>query len=279
MYRAILLTFLLAIPTFQVVPILPIVDERPNPVDLTNGISVNEVAIEGEVDVSAKRAAEQFEKLHNLMKDGIGERTHLSHYILNVNPQTDNVNNTMLEEWRIGHGLDGQRNYKLILTTTDAYNEETPIHVQEIDFHCKFMEVVEHMLCIPDKCDLEPFETTPTPGVICAFNYRNSQKLLTTFYESSHSIDKEDLGDGLYESTIDCMKKKIERITLRGNIECYYEGFEPDNIVSREEMEKVLIEEGWKRLESGEFERETVVEEKEASGVVDTNEMTLNESP
>jgi len=280
MYRALLLTLFLVIPTLQesepYVP-LPIVDERPNPVDLTNGINVNSTVSGGEVDVGAKRAAQEFEKLHDIFERA-GWRTHLSHYVLNVNPDTEDVNNTLLEEWRMSRDLEGQLTYTLVLTTTNAYDEKNPLHVQIIKYQCKYEKMVEHMLCIPNECSLEPFETTPTPGVECAHNYRQSQKTLTTFYEASHTTDQQDLADGLYESTIDCMKEKIEKLTIGSTVECYYKGFEPSNIVSFEQMNKALIDDGWKRLEDGTYERKTVVEEKSASAVVDENGMTLTES-
>ena len=195
-----------------------------------------------------------------------------------MNPDTEDVNNTLLEEWRISRDLLGNQTYTLVLTTTNAYDEENPLHVQLIHFQCKYEEFVEHMLCIPNECSLEPFETTPTPGVVCAYNYRQSQKTLTTFYEASHTTSQEDLSDGLYESTIDCMKEKIEKLTVGSNIECYYKGFEPENIVSFEEMNKALIDEGWKRLEDGSYERRSIVEEKSASAKVDENNMTVTES-
>ena len=281
MYRVLLLAVFLIMPTIQesepILPTPPIVDERPNPVDLSNGINVNSNVEGGEVDVGAKRAAVEFEKLYHLLQKE-GFRTHLSHYVLNVNPDTEDVNNTLLEEWRISRSLLGELTYTLVLTTTNAYDTENPLHVQLIHFQCKYEDYVEHMLCIPDKCSLDPFEATPTPGVICAYNYRQSQKTLTTIYEASHTTDQVDLADGLYESTIDCMKEKIEKLKISGNIECYYKGFEPENIVSYEEMNKALIDEGWKRLEDGTYERKSIVEEKSASALVDENNMTVVET-
>lgn len=263
-------TFQLSLISKPAVPFVPAVD-------LANNVDVNEINTDGEVDISAKRAAQVFEHLHFIMEAGFGEMSHLSHYVLNVNSDVED-NNTMLEHWRIGHDENGQRTYMLIIKTTDRYNLEEPVHEQIIKFQCKYEDYVEHMLCIPDKCDLEAFETTPPPGIICAWNYRESQKFLTTVYESSHDTEHTDLGDGVYEASIDCMKKKIERMRLTGIWECYYKGFEPDNIVTLKEMEAGLLSDGWKRLENGSFERETVVEQKDASAVVDKNNMTLNES-
>lgn len=278
MIRRILIALLVLAPSLAESPPMPVTDERPNPVDLTNGINVNKEVVGGEIDVGAKRAAQEFEKLYKILEDGLGWRTHLSHYVLNVNPETEDVNNTLLEEWRISRDEQGQPTYTLVLTTTNAYDEENPLHVQIIKFQCKYEKYVEHMLCIPDKCSLEPFETTPTPGIICAFNYRQSQKMLTTFYESSHETDKTDVGDGVYDATIDCMKKKIETLTIGSTIECYYKGFEPDNIVTFEQMNKGLIDEGWKRLEDGSYRRESIAEKVKGSAQVNENDMTLTES-
>jgi hypothetical protein len=277
MYKVVLLLTLAIAPTFQLSLIAEPVDNMPPAVNLANDVDVNEINTDGVIDVSAARAAKVFEKLHFVMDAGFGELTHLSHYVLNVNSEVED-NNTMLEQWRIGHDENGQRTYMLILKTTDRFNLENPVHTQMVKFQCKYEEYVEHMLCIPDKCDLEAFETSPPPGIICAWNYRQSQRFLTTVYESSHDVSHQDLGDGVYESSIDCMKKKIEKMSLSGIWECYYKGFEPDNIVSIAEMEKALLSEGWRRLENGTYERETVVEDKDASAVVNENNMTLNGS-
>ena len=285
MIRTSRIALMLALPAIQLSIIKPPPqDLRPAPVDLSNDIDVNEVNESAEVDVSAKRAAEVFGKLHEIMAKGQGELSHYSHYVLNVNNDTDSMNNTLLEHWRIGHDDLGARTYSLIITTTDHMNEEEPIHEQIVKFQCKYEEVVEQMVCIPEKCDLEPLETEPSPGVICAFNYRQSQTYLSSVYESTHSITDDDLGDGVYESTLECLKKKIENITVFGVYQCYYKGFEPNDVVTLEEMNEKLIDEGWKRIEDpkmpwgSKYSRESVVEEKTASAKVDENNQTLTEA-
>lgn len=283
MNRYILLTFLLVIPTLQSresepEPLAVLHDERPSPIDLSNGIDVHETVNSGEVDVGAKRAADMFTKLHDLMENGDGQQIHLEHFVLNVNPDTDDVNNKLLEKWRIGMNDDNTRNYSVTIKTTNVYDEENPSYSQTILYQCKYEPIVEHMVCIPDKCDLESFNSTPTPGIICAHNYRMSQKLLSTVFESSHKTDRTDVGDGVYESTIDCMKKKVETMSIGKVTECYYKGFEPNNIVSYEDMNQSLLDDGWKRLEDGTYKRETVVEEKSGSATVNENDMTLTEN-
>lgn len=282
MRQYLLITLLLVLPTFQqdaaANSASQMIDLRPNPIDLSNGVDVQETKNSGEVDVGAKRAADQFQILHDLMENGLGEQLHMEHFVLNVNPDTEDVNNTMLEKWRIGEDENGVRNYSVTLTTTNVYDEENPQYRQTIKYQCKYEPIVEHMICIPDKCDLESFSATPTPGVLCAHNYRMSQRLLATVFESSHNTDKSDAGDGVYDLTIDCMKKKVETMEIGSTVECYYKGFEPANIVSYEDMNKSLLDEGWKRLEDGTYRRETVVEEKEGSAKVDQNNMALTEN-
>ena len=286
MTRYIILTLLLAIPTLQArqekqstsVPMPEPIDLRPSPIDLSNGVEVHETINSGEVDVGAKRAAEMFTHLHDLMENGDGQQIHLEHFVLNVNPDTEDVNNKLLEKWRIGMNDDNTRNYSVTIKTTNVYDEENPSYSQTILYQCKFEDIVEHMVCIPDKCDLESFNATPTPGIVCAHNYRMSQRLLTTVFESSHKTDQTDMGEGIYESTIDCMKRKVETMSIGSTVECYYKGFEPNNIVSYEDMKRSLLDDGWKRLEDGTFRRETVVDEKSASAVVNNNDMTLTDS-
>ena len=192
MTRYIILTLLLAIPTLQArqekqstsVPMPEPIDLRPSPIDLSNGVEVHETINSGEVDVGAKRAAEMFTHLHDLMENGDGQQIHLEHFVLNVNPDTEDVNNKLLEKWRIGMNDDNTRNYSVTIKTTNVYDEENPSYSQTILYQCKFEDIVEHMVCIPDKCDLESFNATPTPGIVCAHNYRMSQRLLTTVFES-----------------------------------------------------------------------------------------------
>lgn len=252
----------------------PVVVDNRGSMDLANGIE--DVIHQGNnnVDISTKRASVMFQMLENKMAE-LQNPSHLSHFVMNE--IEGNENGQLLEEWRIGTDTLGHKIYEVIIKTLNinAENPEDRVHQQLVLFQCKFFEYYEEMICVPEHCDLTPFINTPTPGVVCAKNYRYSQELITTLYESSHTTDREDVGAGIYDLSLECMKKKIETLPVRGEEICYYEGFEPENITPLSEMEANLFADGWVRLEDGTYQRESVVESKNTDVRVDENEMTI----
>lgn len=260
-------------PNRRPLPDLTMVDRR-TPVDLTNGIDIHEHNDTNEVDISSTRASEIFTTLITQMQET--NQSTMSKYVLNHIEDSDE-NGNLLEHWYIGMSGDGTRLYSVTLKTTNLNDVENPVHSELIKFKCKYFLYADQTICIPEKCSLDSFVPVVTPSMKCAHNYRKSQNLITTIYESSHTTDKKDMGDGLYELTLECMKTKVETMIPNGSDVCYYEGFEPENITSLEQLEETLFDEGWKRLSDGTYKKKVIVEEKTAEVVVNEEQNKIDD--
>ena len=248
-------------------------DLRPAAVDLTDGIDhLIERKQRKRVNISTKKATEVFTKMERNMAKG---QIVAFKYVLYEQQGVEN--GELLVTWRIGQNRNGARNYTVTLTTTNVNDPENPIHKQRVAFRCKYSEYIEKVICGPKQCELEPYEPVETPSIKCARNYRYAEHLISTVWESSHDLDKNDLGDGIYDTTLDCFRQKVETMPVHSNEICYYEGFEPENITPLSELEDKLFEDGWKRLENGTYERITNRIKKTAEVRVNENEMTMDD--
>ena len=221
------------------------------------------------VDISTKRASD----ILGRMMTEIGGRSSLTHYVLNKIEGVEN--GQLIEKWRIANDLMGKRIYEVIIQTTNINDLENPVHQQVVKYQCIHYEYAERTLCIHDGCSLDPFVPNPTPGVICAKNYRYSQELIAVVYESTHNSENTNLGEGVYDITLECMKNKIETMPIKGEEVCYYEGFKPLNITPISEIREKLEGEGWTELKDGTFERKSTIETKTADVKVDENNMAI----
>lgn len=223
------------------------------------------------VDVSTTKASDKFQALMHIIEET--QRPSADAFDLHTIP--DKLNGQILIHWKIRVNNNGEYTYKVILRTTDVNNKENPVHKDVYKYHCKHYAYVDQFLCVSAKCEVTPFSPTPPPAIRCAMNYRFSQQVITTVYESTHESTTSNPNEDVYVQILQCMKEKVERLPPRGEEICFYIGFEPENIVSIEEMHSKLIEDGWKKTQDNTYERRTVVEERKAVGIIDQNEMTL----
>ena len=243
-------------------------------IDLTEDVShpIHKIVGTHRVDISTKRASRVFRSMEHTMRRG--ELTSYKFFLYQLEGLE---NGEMLVKWRIGTGDMGQREYTVTITTTDINDLDNPIHQQSVAFQCTNYEYYEKTLCVPFHCDLDPFKPEATPAEKCARNYHYSQTLIATVRESSYDLDQNDLGDGLYDETLNCYKQKVETMPVFSNEICYYEGFEPENITPLSEIEEKLFDDEWKKLEDGTYQRISERVKKTAEVRVDEEEMTLDD--
>ena len=134
---------------------------------------------------------------------------------------------------------------------------------------------------MPIECDLKPFTPVPTPAVLCATNYSFSQSLVQVLFDSKMTQKQEPKDEDIYELVLQCIRDKKESVKLTGNEVCYYAGFEPNNIVSLEEMTANMKKENWNSTTEGdtEFKRVTQTDKQDYNVTVDTEKGTVQNNP
>ena len=237
-----------------------------------------------DLDVSTQRASELFDTMYSKWKsDSYPSFIKTTFFHM----QDGEENMKMVETWELyvtknlvgshdnnieGVGSNGTSiGFKVILKTEDKNNTENNEHHQTIDFKCKHYEILNSSICMPIECNLEPFTPVPTPAIRCATNYSQSQELVQVVFDSRATQKQEPADKDIYNLVLECIRAKTEKTKLVGNEVCYYAGFEPNNIVSLEEMTKTMKQDNWVASNDGGTEFERVTETDRKSLDVDVN--------
>lgn len=107
---------------------------------------------------------------------------------------------------------------------------------------------------MPKSCDLTKFEPEPTPSKICEDHYKKSKEVLETVFHTVKDINQ-------VEAMIECVRTKMKIVEPNKEAICFYTGFRPNNIVSEEELEKQLRDDGFVKGEDGKWTKDMGIEE------------------
>ena len=226
------------------------------------------------IDLSPAAAAKHFRQLL-AMNQLEGERNIRLKYIMHTDIGQDAGSNRLLEEWGLTNMDNGLYNIQVRLRMLDLNNLDLENGIKEnvFEFTCKMYKVQDVAICKPEKCDFMNVTPPTDPVQICVNNYRQSQMVLDTVRVASHTQKPETAGEELQNLIVLCMEHHIETLTIHGESICYYKGFEPENIVTYEDIRsKITSEPGWIETEkAGTFERTTTIKEWEIVSKIDTS--------
>lgn len=225
------------------------------------------------IDISSEKAARVFKELKMIEQTEGHVLDMRMKYILHTDEQRDAGMNRVLEEWGLKHGSDGLFDLTVRLRVLDLNNLQLEGGVQEstISYHCKEWSDMDVHVCIPSKCDFHGIEQPTDPVKVCVTNYRQSQIMLNVVNEATNTQQPVKVGEETQLLIVHCIQTHIETITIYGDNICYYKGYEPQNIVSYEEMHNKIVANGdWVETEkAGSYQRSTVVKEWQVDSLID----------
>ena len=226
------------------------------------------------IDLSAKNASVKFKEILLAMNID-GERNLNMRYDLHTNLDRDEGSNRFLVEWSLENNNDGTYTLRVRLRVLDLNNTQLENGVQEsvLNYTCKYFEIVNEHVCVPEKCNFDEIKPPTDPVKKCVNNYRESQMVLSVVNESTSTQQPKVLGEQTQQLIVYCMQKQIETLVIHGETVCYFEGFKPENMVTYEEMRNSIMANGdWVETETaGTFQRSTVIKEWVIDSLIDTS--------
>lgn len=226
------------------------------------------------IDLSPAAASAKFREMM-AMEALEGERNIRMKYVMHNNIGDDPGSNRLLESWAMTNLDNGLHSLTVVLRMLDLNNLELKNGIKEnvFEFTCKYYKAQDICICKPEKCDFMNVKPPTDPVQICVNNYRQSQMVLDTVNVASQTQKPDVVGEELQNLIVLCMEQKIETLTIHGESICYYKGFEPENIVTYEDIKgKITSEPGWAETDvAGTFQRTTTIKEWEIVSKIDTS--------
>lgn len=242
----------------------------------------NEFTVGTEINLSSGKASTLYKQMYEEMKQtGLGA---VKRYIVHSLENPDNapgyttadMNNKLVEEWDLSTDGEGNPILSARIHTKNVNNPTNPISTEEMKFGCRFYAKAEDYFCTPYECEFKPNVLTSTPAKKCVKHFEKSSTMMKTVFLAAEK-EKEPTGSDTYRWIVECFSQKVENLTFKGSEVCFYEGFEPENLVSLEDLEKTLNEDGFYYDSDNTFTRKTITEHHRVEVDVDSKNQQITD--
>jgi hypothetical protein len=256
---------------------------KHNDQDFLNAtVGQNEYTVGTEINLSSGKASNLYKQMYEEMKKtGLGS---VKRYIVHTLENPDNapgyttadMNNKLVEEWDLSTDEKGSPVLSAKIHTKNVNNPTNPISTEEMQFGCRYYAKAEDYFCTPLECDFKPNVLTSTPAQKCVNHFEKSNTMMKTVFLAAEK-EKEPTGSDTYKWIVECFSQKVEDLTFKGSEVCFYEGFEPENLVSLADLEKMLNEDGFYYKSDNTFTRKTVTEHHRVEVDVNSKEQSITD--